>query len=83
MSNVVNLKGQEVQPVNQELVDQLEMMLAQAKDGQLVACAYVGVYADGNVRTGWQKTTATTDGISSGLVLITYRYGATMCGHSA
>lgn len=45
------------QEVRQDVVETLELLLAQAKSGKLLGVAYSGVTADGMVVTGYTKTT--------------------------
>ena len=65
--------------INQPLIEHLEMWLEQARSGELCSGAFVGVYADGGVRTGWDKSNEDTDAIASGIMCLMHRYGAAMC----
>lgn len=64
--------------VNEGLVSHLETMLEQARSGNLRSAAYVGVYADGSCRHGWEKTSGDTDPVAAGIMCLHYRFSKSM-----
>lgn len=82
MSNVVSLNGNPSRAeVNQETVDILRQLLADAEAGIVLGVMYVTAKADGFNACGW---TALPDGLSfaQGFIHLTYRYGASIgCDH--
>ena len=79
MTNVVSLNPDAPKPlvdgVNEELVEILERLLHDARDGRLKAAAYVGTFVDGRTRTGWTNTTDTDNAIGAGILTLGFRYG--------
>lgn len=69
----------EAVPVNAELVRNLEKWLDAARTGAMTSGAMIGVYLDGSVRTGWDKTPEDTDALASGILCLQHRYARSMC----
>lgn len=68
-----------VPEINAELVRNLETWLTAARTGEMTSGAMVGVYLDGSVRTGWDKTPDDTDALASGILCLQHRYARSMC----
>ena len=71
---------QPINEVNEALVQQLELMLEQARTGQLVGAAYAGVYADGSSRTGWERPSGVpaSDAMAASIMHLFHRYAAAL-----
>lgn len=65
--------------INKELVANLEKWLEAARTGAMTSGAMIGVYLDGSVRTGWDKTPEDTDALASGILCLQHRYARSMC----
>lgn len=80
MSNVVALNPDAPKPltdgVNEELIEILERQLNDAREGRLLAAAYVITFVDKRTRTGWSNTIDTDDAIGAGILTLMHRYGA-------
>lgn len=76
MSNIASLHGNPIATeVNPELVETLERLLNDARDGKIVALAYTAATRQETYHTGW---TDTPDGISlgSGILALMSKFGA-------
>ena len=74
MTNIVAIYGNTVpgEP-NQDMIDDLDRMLGEAKSGELQAIAYCTV-RDGHKSTGWVGNSGTSDSIAAAIAMLSHRY---------
>lgn len=79
MSNVVKF-GQTVLPgeANDDLVETLEGLLAQAKSGELRALAYCTVRQNNVISTGWDGSDGTRYPLGSAVSILSVRYATAL-----
>jgi hypothetical protein len=75
MSNVIPL-GDNILPgvVDQDLVDDLELLLEDAKAGRLLAIGYAAVVEGDVTSTGWSGRAGTRHALSSAIITLHARY---------
>lgn len=76
MSNVASLRGLPISTeVNAELVEELDRLLQEARDGRIVAMAYATCVVSGGYGSGW---TSQPDGhsLGTGILALMHRFGA-------
>ena len=73
-TNVLSLRGAAlpIPQVNREVVETLESLLVQARDGRVAGIAYATVEPEGHITTGWSGD-ADKCGMIAGAALLAYR----------
>jgi hypothetical protein len=75
MSKVISIADRPIKTeVNGDVVEELERLLALARDGQILGMAWIGLQPDARPDVGW---TVCPDGFSYGLGIVglSYKYG--------
>lgn len=65
-----------------QVIEDLERLLAQAKDGTLIGFAYAGAHQDGSQVTGWSGEAGTRHPVGTAIMMLFHRYSARLLDQS-
>lgn len=66
--------GRKPMEPSQPIIDQLEILMEEARSGVLIGFAYAVVREDGTQRTGWDGESGTRHSLGTALMMLNYRY---------
>lgn len=61
-----------------QVIEDLERLLAHAKEGKLIGFAYAGAHQDGSQVTGWSGEAGTRHPVGTAIMMLSHRYAVAL-----